>query len=379
MEPDAHPGNGNPVDVHVLLYRENELLFLRRSRTSPYAPGLLCLPSGKVEPGEDVVTAAVRETREETGVVLHPAMLRCDLVLQHRPPRGPLRIGWFLTAEGWPGARHPTTPDTVHNAEPHKHDELLWADPDNPPHNLVAYTRAALEAIRTGTPYALHLQQPHDTVHDDGHPTRRLTSIRAADHGNEPLRRELGLRPAPRMGRRWAWHPDEPVPDTLPVAQSSGWLFADDGRVLLVADQGLLALPGGGTDAGDADPWATLTREAYEEAGAVPGAHTYLGYLHDHDALIYGGAPVARIRYAARLARLGPAQPDPATGREWRRLLVNPATAVDLLGWGRDGLREAHTAQRRAHEVLGVPVAGERSVVEVPRDGLSMRPERARG
>lgn len=234
-------------------------------------------------------------------------MLRCDLVLQHRPPQGPLRIGWFFTAEGWPGARHPATPDTVRNAEPHKHDELVWADPDNPPHDLVAYTRAALDAIRAGTPYALHLQQPHDTVHDDGNAPQRLVAIRASDHGNEPLRRELGLRAAPRMGRRWVWHPDEPVPGSLRVAQSSGWLFADDGRVLLVADEGMLALPGGGTEDEDGDAWATLTREAYEEAGAVLGTSTYLGYLHDHDALVHGGTSVARARYAARLTGLGPA------------------------------------------------------------------------
>ncbi|MGC0423632.1 hypothetical protein [Embleya sp. AB8] len=111
-----------------------------------------------------------------------------------------------------------------------------------------------------------------------------------------------------------------------------------------------------------------------EEAGAVPGASVYLGYLHDHDALVHGGTPVARVRYAARPARLGPPRPDPATGREWRRFLVDPATAVDLLGWGRDGLREAHTVQRRAHEVLGVPIAGDRSIVEVPRDRASTRP-----
>ncbi|WP_331772365.1 NUDIX hydrolase (plasmid) [Embleya sp. NBC_00888] len=379
MEPTAHPGTGCPVDVHVLLHRGPRLLLLRRSRTSPYAPGLLCLPSGKVEPGEDVVTAAVREVAEETGVVLHPTMLRCDLVLQHRPPQGPLRIGWFFTAEGWPGARDPATPDTVRNAEPHKHDELVWVDPDDPPHDLVAYTRAALDAIRAGTPYALHLQQPHDTVHDDGNAWQRLAAIRAGDHGNEPLRRELGLRAAPRMGRRWVWQPDEPVPGSLRVAQSSGWLFADDGRVLLVADQGMLALPGGGTEDEDGDALATLTREAYEEAGAVLGASTYLGYLHDHDALVHGGTPVARARYAARLTRLGPARPDPATGREWRRFLVDPATAADLLGWGPDGLREARSAQRGAHEVLGVPIAGDRSVVEVPRDRAAPWPQRTNG
>jgi hypothetical protein len=64
----------------------------------------------------------------------------------------------------------------------------------------------------------------------------------------------------------------------------------------------------------------------------VLGSGIYLGYLYDHDALIHGGTPVARARYAARLVRLAPSRPDPATGREWRRLLVDPETAVDLLG-----------------------------------------------
>ncbi|WP_245599347.1 NUDIX domain-containing protein [Embleya scabrispora] len=200
---------GFPVDVHVLLHRGPRILLLRRAATSPYAPGLLCLPSGKVEPGEDVVTAAVREVAEETGVVLHPHTLRCDLVLQHRPPRGPLRIGWFFTAAGWPGARDFDAIDTVRNAEPHKHEELVWADPDDLPADLVAYTRAGLDAIHAGTPYALHLQHPEDAIHDEGPTTRRLLPIGGSDRGrgdgrgptdpvSPPLRGRLGRDPPAR-------------------------------------------------------------------------------------------------------------------------------------------------------------------------------------
>ncbi len=35
-----------------------------------------CLPGGKLEPGENFLEAAVRETREETGVCLDPAVLQ---------------------------------------------------------------------------------------------------------------------------------------------------------------------------------------------------------------------------------------------------------------------------------------------------------------
>jgi 8-oxo-dGTP diphosphatase len=42
------------------------VLLLRRDKSSDY-PGAWDLPGGKIKPGEDAATAAVRETLEETG------------------------------------------------------------------------------------------------------------------------------------------------------------------------------------------------------------------------------------------------------------------------------------------------------------------------
>jgi 8-oxo-dGTP pyrophosphatase MutT (NUDIX family) len=60
------------VDVHMILRRKGKILLLRRAG-NVYSTGMLCLPSGHLEDGESVLSAAVRETKEETGIALEPA------------------------------------------------------------------------------------------------------------------------------------------------------------------------------------------------------------------------------------------------------------------------------------------------------------------
>jgi len=52
--------------VHTLVRREDRILLVKRAR--PPLEGLWGLPGGTVELGESVTQAAVRETREETGL-----------------------------------------------------------------------------------------------------------------------------------------------------------------------------------------------------------------------------------------------------------------------------------------------------------------------
>jgi 8-oxo-dGTP pyrophosphatase MutT (NUDIX family) len=79
-------------------------------------------PSGHLEHGESICQAAVRETFEETGIMLGPATLRHVLSI-HQRNRGTsdTRVGFAFA----PSAR---TGEPV-NTEPHKHSELVWAVP----------------------------------------------------------------------------------------------------------------------------------------------------------------------------------------------------------------------------------------------------------
>ncbi|MER5636907.1 NUDIX hydrolase [Kitasatospora sp. NPDC002227] len=172
----------------------------------------------------------------------------------------------------------------------------------------------------------------------------------------------------------WPWRPGEPVPDGLPVKQSWGWLFVPDGRVLTLVNprDGVVSLPGGSLEPEDAgDPGRALAREAGEEAQAVIGPPHYLGYLYDRVGSANGGHECARVRMAAALRAAGPTAPDPASGRHYRRLLVAPGLAVELLGWGAPGLRQARAAVAAAVALLGVPAAANEAIEELPPPGAA--------
>jgi 8-oxo-dGTP diphosphatase len=136
------------VDVHVILRRRGQILLLRRGG-DVYASGQLCLPSGHLEHGESVIDAAVRETREETGITLDPAAL-CHVLSIHQrnPGTSHARIGFAFRPRTWDG--EPT------NAEPHKHSELIWADPARLPPDTVGYVAAVIAAVEQGLTFTLN-------------------------------------------------------------------------------------------------------------------------------------------------------------------------------------------------------------------------------
>ena len=136
------------TDAHVIFRRDRRILLMRRAG-GIYASGQLCLPSGHLEEGESIVAAAVREAREETGIILDPGGLRMVLAMHQRnPDRRHTRLGFFFEPGQWHG--EPA------NQEPAKCSELIWADPDHLPADTVEYTAAAIRAIQQGHVFALN-------------------------------------------------------------------------------------------------------------------------------------------------------------------------------------------------------------------------------
>ncbi|MFI5619844.1 NUDIX domain-containing protein [Streptomyces sp. NPDC051567] len=288
------------------------------------------LPGGAVDAGEAPSGAAAREMREELGV-------------EGRYPRG-LAVDWIPAgAPGFaPGMRFP-------GEILHVYDGGTWS-----PEQTAAVRLPAQEI--TGIGFAEPADLP--ALMDAGDARRTLSALRARVNGGGTALLEDGRPTAPtaldrlgvlrtrRVPHHGTWHPG-PAPAHLPVRGRSGWLFAPDGRVLLLIARatGAAHLP---------SPTAGPT------TGAVP-----LGYRYT--APDAGGPPDrhgVHPRTAARLTAVGPAA-DPARAR----LLATPEQVRELSDWGPAGHHElaaVHAARAR----LSLPVPARTPLTELPQEGV---------
>ncbi|MFI1809288.1 NUDIX domain-containing protein [Streptomyces sp. NPDC020422] len=133
------------VGVHLYLERDGKVLLGLRHPDSAYAGDTWHVLAGHCE-YEAATDCAVRESREEAGLVIDPA----DLDLVHtvhmidKPGDRP-RIGLFFRPRYWEGA-----------PEVRERDKCVaweWIGVKDLPERIVPYTRAAIEGIQAGRTY----------------------------------------------------------------------------------------------------------------------------------------------------------------------------------------------------------------------------------
>lgn len=128
------------VDVHVLLVRDSEVLLSQRRDSNPQFNGRWHLPSGKLDAGESVLDAAVREAEEEVGVLIDPQDLR-HVHTVHVAGSGPEpRLGLFFETRLWIG--EPA------NREPDKCSAIAWFPFAALPDPLIEYPAAGIHAYQ---------------------------------------------------------------------------------------------------------------------------------------------------------------------------------------------------------------------------------------
>lgn len=123
-----------PATVHLLLFRGEEILLLRRLNTG-YRDGEYSVPAGHLDGGETVIAAAAREAREEIGLQLEAGSIVFSSVM-HRC-EGDERVDFFVRVKNWVGEPF--------NAEPEKCDDLRWFPLSRLPEDLVPYVRKAIQ------------------------------------------------------------------------------------------------------------------------------------------------------------------------------------------------------------------------------------------
>ncbi len=81
--------------MSVCVIRDDEVLLVQRA--NPPWPNVWSLPGGKVELGEPVRNAALRELREETGVTAEIVRLLDVIDIIHKSPEGRVLNHYVLT------------------------------------------------------------------------------------------------------------------------------------------------------------------------------------------------------------------------------------------------------------------------------------------
>ncbi len=123
------------VSVIFIFRQDDKVLFLKREHTGA-CDGYYMLPGGHVDKDELVLTAAVRELKEELDVTVQPEDLVFRLV---EPTRTHMHL--FFEVLRYTGE--------IKNNEPYKHSDVSFLTLDNP--DIHPFCVAELNAIAKGT------------------------------------------------------------------------------------------------------------------------------------------------------------------------------------------------------------------------------------
>ncbi|MEP7764881.1 NUDIX domain-containing protein [Sanguibacter sp. 25GB23B1] len=139
--------------AYVVFLRDEPVaeVLLQLRRDTGYMDGYWATAAaGHVERGESVVDAALREVREELGLVVVAEDLE-PLTAMHRttPGGGPIeeRVDFFFRCTRWEGVPRLQELD--------KAADLRWFAWDDLPEPVVPHERAVLDALRAGGPSRL--------------------------------------------------------------------------------------------------------------------------------------------------------------------------------------------------------------------------------
>lgn len=135
-------GTTTGADFHLVAWllltdADGRILMGRREGVS--SAGLWGPPGGHLDPGESFLTAALREAREEVGVVADPRDLRPHGV-QHYDENGTRGLSVFFTTTVWQGDPRPVS----------ECSEVGWFPPGALPDDTLPWLRPLLRDFGAG-------------------------------------------------------------------------------------------------------------------------------------------------------------------------------------------------------------------------------------
>lgn len=125
---------------------KGEILLQRRCGTKLW-PGYLALPAGHIDVGENAYEAAIREAKEELGITIAVADIIDTFVVNRKNKSLPSYYDVYFEVKSYQGS--------IRIMEPEKCSELVWADIENLPSDVIDFEAEALKNNLNGIKFSV--------------------------------------------------------------------------------------------------------------------------------------------------------------------------------------------------------------------------------
>ena len=127
-----------PVGIFIMLRKNNKVLLQLRQNCS--FDGYWGFVGGHLDGNEQIVSAAIREAKEEVDIDILPQDLTLKTICHSN--KGAEYLQFYLECQKWSGE--------IKNKEPNKCARLEWCDWDNTPEKTCPYLKEAIAKINAG-------------------------------------------------------------------------------------------------------------------------------------------------------------------------------------------------------------------------------------
>ena len=133
--------------VYLIIKNSNGEILLQRRQGTKLWPGFLALPAGHIDEGENAYDAAIREAREELGINITRNNIIDSFVVNRRNKSIMPYFDAYFEVDGYTGE--------IQISEPEKCSELLWADINNLPEDMIDFEIEAIKNNLNGIKFSV--------------------------------------------------------------------------------------------------------------------------------------------------------------------------------------------------------------------------------
>jgi len=123
--------------IYLIIKNSEGKILLQRRQGTKLWPGFLALPAGHVDEGEDVYEAAIREAREELSITITKDDIIDTFAVNRKNKSLPPYFDVYFELKSYQGE--------ISINEPEKCSELVWADINDMPEDMIDFEAIAIK------------------------------------------------------------------------------------------------------------------------------------------------------------------------------------------------------------------------------------------